>query len=252
MPNWCHNHMTITGPADEIARFRSTCIRPQGDSDELGFDFTAIVPIPPSINDTRGSSLIDDALLVLGRPECGWIKSNRTLEERMAQVGVADVEAFRAWIEQHHRDNAAIWSDEADPFAGAERAIAAYEATGHGNSSDWATANWGTKYACDFEVITDEPGCFEFRFDTPWSLPEPIYEKLGPMFPDLTFEFSAVEFGMGWAYEGTVRGDKAEMRDVSDQLTGRITDAEGTTWEGPWDAVRSDDYSRLTKVQEGS
>ena len=41
MPNWCHNRMKITGAAEEIARFKQTCIN--GDQ---GVDFNAVIPMP--------------------------------------------------------------------------------------------------------------------------------------------------------------------------------------------------------------
>jgi hypothetical protein len=41
MPNWCHNRMKITGAAEEIARFKQTCI-----NGNQGVDFNAVIPMP--------------------------------------------------------------------------------------------------------------------------------------------------------------------------------------------------------------
>jgi hypothetical protein len=51
MPNWVTNRLILTGPADEIARFASLCIRPQvgEEHEEIRFDFTALIPAPPEI-----------------------------------------------------------------------------------------------------------------------------------------------------------------------------------------------------------
>ena len=52
--------------------------------------------------------------------------------------------------------------------------------------------NWN---ACDFYLSKDEPTCLECFFNTAWSPPEPVWEKLGEMFPTLTFELSGCEPG---------------------------------------------------------
>lgn len=44
MPNWWHSYMDITGPSDEIARFKRTCIRFAAEQAQL--DFGAIAPVP--------------------------------------------------------------------------------------------------------------------------------------------------------------------------------------------------------------
>jgi hypothetical protein len=44
--------MTLRGPDQEIDRFRRTCIRHMPDSDEVGFDFETLVPLPEEIRAT--------------------------------------------------------------------------------------------------------------------------------------------------------------------------------------------------------
>lgn len=48
MPNWCQNSMKITGAAEEIARFKQTCII----DGEL--DFNAVIPMPENVRDGKG------------------------------------------------------------------------------------------------------------------------------------------------------------------------------------------------------
>jgi hypothetical protein len=43
MPNWTHNYVTVTGPAEEIARFKQTCIV------NGAFDFNTIIPMPDEL-----------------------------------------------------------------------------------------------------------------------------------------------------------------------------------------------------------
>jgi len=57
MPNYVTNRFILSGPAHEISRFQSTCIRRQRDDDsgEASLDFEAITPMPAEILAARGN-----------------------------------------------------------------------------------------------------------------------------------------------------------------------------------------------------
>ena len=97
-----------------------------------------------------------------------------------------------------------------------ERSCARWkEATGYDHPNDWATDHWGTKWdACDFYLSVDEPTCLECSFNTAWGPPEPVWKKMGEMFPMLTFELSGCELGMDFAFRGTIQDGQLEMRDA--------------------------------------
>jgi len=129
--------MTVTGPADEIARFKQMCIR------EGRLDFNTIEPKPDFADDDHAPGSL-----------------------------------FPKWYE-------------------------------------WACKHWGTKWnASDFYVSIDERERFECRFDTAWSPPVPIWEKMGSLFPALTFSLEGYEPLMDFAFEGTIRDGTLELRDV--------------------------------------
>ena len=89
------------------------------------------------------------------------------------------------------------------------------EATGFAHANDWASKHWGTKWnAVHFHVIRDEPDCYECMFDTAWSPPIGIWEKLGKMFPALQFSLNGHEPLMDFAFRGTIQGGKLELLDV--------------------------------------
>jgi len=80
----------------------------------------------------------------------------------------------------------------------------------HGNNNwyDWSIENWGTKWnAGNTQLHSDKirvqngVAVLEFMFDTAWSLPEPIYEKLAEMYPDLCITVDFDEEGMAFAGE---------------------------------------------------
>jgi len=63
---------------------------------------------------------------------------------------------------------------------------------------NWNVKNWGTKWdASDAELISDEPNgenhVLVYRFDTPWSPPIPVIEKLSEQYPRLLLTLSYEE-----------------------------------------------------------
>jgi Api92-like protein with ferredoxin domain len=199
MPNWCGNKVVVTGPVEEIARFTQTCIRLDEDGTSC-FDFNSLIPMPAILKDTVAGGLVDDALLVLGRDDLVWIPNS--LEERMKYWEVSDIEALKEKI-------------GLEALETARRSIEAFEQTGTPNWYVWANRNWGTKWnACDFEVVADEPGRYEFTFETAWAPPIPVLVKMGEMFSALDFDLSGSEPGMEFAFEGTIRAGKLELTEL--------------------------------------
>ena len=90
----------------------------------------------------------------------------------------------------------------------------ALEATGSAHAYDWACAHWGTPgIPSFFHAWRDEPGRYECDFDTRWTPPLFIWEKLGEMFPALDFSVSAYEPLADFALRGTIKDGKLELLD---------------------------------------
>jgi hypothetical protein len=51
MPNWCYTAFTVTGPDEDIARFREG-VHGSDDSGETPFDFDRLIPMPSELLDT--------------------------------------------------------------------------------------------------------------------------------------------------------------------------------------------------------
>jgi hypothetical protein len=80
---------------------------------------------------------------------------------------------------------------------------------------DWAIENWGTKWnACHFDVYADKPDCYEIAFNTAWAPPEPVYQKIAEMFPDLEIHLEGHEPLHDFAYRGTIKHGKLELLEV--------------------------------------
>jgi hypothetical protein len=190
MPNWCTNNIVVTGAVEDIAHFIQTCIR----LDEKGtsqFDFNTLIPMPRILEGTVAGTVVDDALVVLGRDDLAW--NPRPLEELMKRWKVTDIEALKEKIGP-------------EAFEDACQSIEAFEQTGAPNWYVWATMNWGTKWnASDFKIVREEPGRYECRFETAWCPPEPVYVKLAEMFPNLCFEINGWDDQLNFDFQATVR-----------------------------------------------
>src|SRR6516225_10168455 len=77
MSNWADNTLKVTGPEDEVAKFKQTCIRVVYEGKPAQLDFNAVVPMPNDIKGTEASCEVDEALLALGRR--GMLKSTCSL-----------------------------------------------------------------------------------------------------------------------------------------------------------------------------
>ena len=61
-----------------------------------------------------------------------------------------------------------------------------FKSTGHPDDRwyDWRVQNWDTKWDCyDVVVTDDDPECLEIEFNTAWSPPEAICDKIREDYP---------------------------------------------------------------------
>ncbi|MDT7813477.1 MAG: hypothetical protein QOJ42_3393 [Acidobacteriaceae bacterium] len=194
MPNWMESEVQITGPVDEIARFRVTHIRQDEHGDEE-LDFETIIPMPPELKDTEAGSS-DPYVWALG----GELYASRNL---LLQLGLRPAGATPLdwrWVRDlgiTSREGLLHWAKENRPneLVVAKRAMDSERATGYRDWYDWRCDNWGCKWGCsEFAWRNDDQTAFYMM--TPWSAPVPIFEKLVELFPTLTFACRFVEEGM--------------------------------------------------------
>jgi len=212
MPNHV-THRVIVASANRAAleTFISTFIRVQDEGGEPCFDFNAIVPMPASIRNTESSSDVGIGLAMMGRNDVpSGFGGSRDIEDYLnypyyKSQGILTVEA----LVRHVMENNPRVIDAA------KNAIKAYEETGHTSWYDWSIANWGTKWnAYSFvpgEIVEDdnEAGVFtyEFRFDTAWSPPTPVFEVLAgrPEMKDIQLGTIAFDEGWNFAWMGAIK-----------------------------------------------
>ena len=69
---------------------------------------------------------------------------------------------------------------------------------------DWCIKNWGTRWpACDPKIAEQSNWYIQYQFDTAWSPPLPVMDKLAETFPDSEITLEYYERGMSFC--GSIR-----------------------------------------------
>lgn len=89
-----------------------------------------------------------------------------------------------------------MFKTKADVYAYGKKALDNYAKYGAKDWYDWRREHWGTKWnACRTQINDlDKP---EIYFDTAWSAPLPVLDKLSQMYPDLKFDFEFADEDIG-------------------------------------------------------
>lgn len=209
MPNWCSNKLVVGGEPT-IVKAISELI---GLESEGIMDFDRVIPMPPSLKITSGSSTSNGLEVLEGDWRrlltVGWFK------DRLLEIYGREPESREDLIqmlETVEQQPASLGKSHQDLFHTnlIEARIAQQNKIQYGYTDwyHWSIANWGTKWnACD--VTQDHIGerGFIIYFDTAWSPPVPVVEALIDRFPEADIRLSYMEPGVGFAGEVTSNGD---------------------------------------------
>lgn len=83
---------------------------------------------------------------------------------------------------------------------------------GKNNWYDWGVENWGTKWNAYNSSITEENGLVFLKFDTAWSVLDPIIKELSKRYPSMTVEY----FDEGHCFWGREVWRNGEMESLID------------------------------------
>lgn len=154
MPNWTHNTIRISGKPADIRAFLEAV-----KWEDALFDFNRLIPMPAILRQTCSGSRHFDGVL-----HETWFVENPEA-------------SYSTRVER--------------PFNCEEKAVLAE--IGYSSWYSWCVEHWGTKWnACDVTVsgpAAIEAGHAEIRFDTAWSMPGPIQQKVFGMFPQLAISW---------------------------------------------------------------
>lgn len=113
-------------------------------------------------------------------------------------------------------------TNNSSPVSSEELAKTFKEKYGAEDWYHWNCDNWGTKWNARAISLKDNGNSLEFEFDTAWSPPIPIIQKLSKLFPDLKLTLTYAESGMGFAgrevYEKGHRTLQKYTEDPKDKL----------------------------------
>ena len=173
MPNWVTARITLNGSEENVKKVLDF-VRTE-DVDENGkeftrlFDFNKVIPMPEELNIESGSA-------------GNWGMRYILLKAKHAIEYDDNDWDFIKSMEKRKAENEDDFNRMIDLGTKYLMNIAKY---GYKDWYDWKVANHGTKWgACDAEVEGNQ-----ITFDTAWSFPAPVIEKLSELFPDVVFEF---------------------------------------------------------------
>ena len=206
MPNYVTSRCAVHGPHWEIERFKRIMIRPApaGHSDEgaLLFDFNAIIPMPACVAATESGTTADEGVALIRARGEKFPPDPEKLGLHAAQW-TRIVRAAGLPADSNVRQVAAEYLRTRPDVEAAGRAqLTCLLETGFTDWYGWCNANWGTKWSSfRYEEIEGE-STFTFRYETAWSFPFPIFEKLSEEFPLLSFECATYDEGDNFAGAG--------------------------------------------------
>lgn len=189
MPNHIKNIITLKGDEKKIRKMLETI---QNDNYGLGsVDFNKIIPMPKSLDIESGSRT--DRGLKIYRDFILIYTLAGTLNKDLSRIPKSSEEAF---LKARADSNNAVDLQEWELGKTAWNNIHQYGAS---TWYDWCVQNWGTKwnaYGYGEDTIDYHDGDM-LHFQTAWSAPHPVLEKLSKMFPDIELEHEWADEDIG-------------------------------------------------------
>lgn len=202
MPNWVTNKIYMDVDPDHMHDILNAI---KHDDGKFGsFDFNKLIPMPESLNLTKGS-ITDIAIsarlyqLTNMGPEHfpEYLKSMAAaLDYKKKHFGFGvDVAMSQEKLKEEAER---MRKTEEELFDLGRQYLDNQMKYGATTWYDWAIDHWGTKWNCSPEdsiLDPDEPSLL--RFDTAWSAPAPIVEALSKRFPDISITHEWADEDMG-------------------------------------------------------
>lgn len=217
MPNYVKARITVHGRRELIDQLveqvKSTYKDEEGEEHEILFDFNKVIPMPESlyIADSSDGNMGMRYIMALAKEDFVKTKEDLKLIDSMNEIKEKEPERFDEIIDtgKKYLHN-----------------IAEY---GYPTWYRWSVNNWGTKWnACDIE--SDGNGSFEF--ETAWSFPYPVIEKLSSMYPELEIDFMYADEDCGYnTGRGTLKGGEEIDGEYPDGGSDRAYEIYSECWQ---------------------
>ena len=192
MPNWCWNKLSISGPQEDIQKFKVTANGP--------------VQSYHDYRSRNGEWPINDDIRV------------KALSESLPEPGETTIFSFHALYPVPDEVRQLPY-DCSHAKKVAEQLGRACVQGGYG----WENANWGCKWgASEPQLEHAEDSLLSYTFDTPWGPPISFLTKVCEDWPTLCFELHYEEAGMGFAgdaefYDGEFQGENTYEMELEEE-----------------------------------
>lgn len=188
MPNHVQNSIQLQGDEEKIREMLEAI-----QDDEEGFgtvDFNKIIPMPESMKIEAGSRT--DRGLKLYQDFIDVYTLTGTLDKDLTQIPRSSEEAF---LRARTESNNAVDPQEWELGKTAWQNIRQY---GSPTWYEWSICHWGTKWNAYSQVpFADQEEHSCLCFQTAWSAPHPVLEKLAEMYPEVVFEHEWADEDLG-------------------------------------------------------
>jgi hypothetical protein len=200
------NEITVTGPEEELARFRREHVLRTADGMDW-LDFRRVVPIPDAVLETPWSEELELGYTAWYGPEMSNDVCVTSVREIIALPWIVD-----AGVRSRPQLCAYLEAKGPDYKLQADIGRRNMAAVGFTQGRTAATVLWGThRNAYDFEWLSQDAGELVFRFVTAWSSPDPIFAQLRRCFPTLSFHVES------WDPTGTYYDDEDSSEGHTDE-----------------------------------
>ena len=185
MPNWVTNYIELEGDEKRIAELKEAIKK---DDYSLGtVDFNKIISMPKELDIVCGSSTDKGLKAYKELAEIYQFGVVRTKEELLN----IPEESEKAFLKHKKNIDLKDWENGRQAF----RNILQY---GHPTWYEWSCYNWGTKWnTCGYDSNTDYSNGDKLWFQTAWSAPHPILQKLSEQYPDIRFTHEWADEDLG-------------------------------------------------------
>lgn len=181
MPNYVRNIVKMEGIAD-LPYFTEADGR-------RCFDFNKLVAMPPELNIEDGS-MTDERIIYFLTDRCQTPIRELSSEKAALLPRLMPFMFTSDWPEEvfqrvSQKLQNATEDEKEHEYERGHQYVSNYERYGAPTWYLWCVRHWGTKWnACYTEIIDPDT----IQFDTAWSNPAPIVQKLGELYPAIRIE----------------------------------------------------------------
>lgn len=172
MPNWVKNIIKFKKKGNENLLKEIL-------NDKGYFDFNKIIPMPKEL-EIESSSYGDTGLILLYSHSNLSIYNKETINEAFKTLNYFNSDIRKEYKYKHYKnfDENKFSKEEYKSIELAKKYVENYIKYGHCNWYSWANSNWNTKWNAYENKIIETKRNIIIIFDTAWSCPFPIFEKL--------------------------------------------------------------------------